>query len=112
MEETVRLRSVHNSWPEWFLIHCITEAEKEGIVKVPSIPEGGLKVTLMINGVQCPVMDTLKYLEKRMDEIIHDRAETLIKNKVGDLGEIFHQIESAVKDKMESLGFSMTNGDY
>jgi hypothetical protein len=89
------------------LIHCIVEAKHKGI-KVPNIEEGGAKVTLTINGVECPVMETLRYMESKHDEIIRKEAIKLIEEQFNETtAPLFHlltDLESMMKQKIKDAG--------
>ena len=106
MAEHIRLHNEHK-WAEWFLIHAIVEANN-GPIKVPSIPEGGSMVTLTINGVECPVIDTLEYLEKQHDDIIQRMVEKYIEEhvgvKMGEIDELFRDFQTAIREKLEAKG--------
>jgi hypothetical protein len=104
--EHIRFKN-HRDWAEWFLIHCIVEAKNKGI-KVPNIEEGGAKVTLTINGVECPVMETLRYMESKHDEIIRKEAIKLIEEQFSEtttpLFNLLSDLESMMIKKIKNAG--------
>lgn len=113
MAEHIRCRS-GNDWAEWFLIHAIVEAGKHGL-KVPAIPENGMMVSLVINGVECPVMDTLKYLETMHDEVIGRKVQAHIDEHLSEkflkLEEIFDSLKDGLKDKIREVGIKLREED-
>lgn len=98
MPEEFKISKV-DDFADWFIFHALSKLPEDLYNKVQKTP--GMSVSLMMNGVELPVRETLETWHKHLGEFVHLKANQLIQEKLIDSG-IWDSIDS-LKDKIEEM---------
>jgi hypothetical protein len=60
-------------------------------------------VKLTINGVELPVRPFVDAMEAHLEQMVQEKAVKLINGKLGDLHDLFYDVERALKSKLFDL---------
>jgi len=85
MENIDVLKLGFRDFIEWVIIHSIVSTKEGSEKKFKDVKLDNLNVELKINGIEVPFMQTLRDIEKQLDEMIEKKAKELLLDKFGDL---------------------------
>jgi hypothetical protein len=103
MSETVDATS--QEFPGFFVIAAITRAKALGD-KINSNP---VEVTLLVNGVELPFVETMNDIYQRMERQIDEQAREVAEKMVTEAGldgvaDALREVEWKVKDALSNVG--------
>jgi len=75
----------------WTIVMAIVAAEQKGL-KIPAVPEQGVKISFKINDVQVPFATVCKYIHQKYNDELMRKAAELKRDKVDGMVEAAHKI--------------------
>ena len=97
MSEIIEMSKEANgdTFPGWFLIHAMCNHTGVHIKEAFNMNNDcKIEVSLVINGIEVPVKETLDEMNQQMDEMIRRKAVELLSERVGDTMNILDKIEA------------------
>ena len=81
--ENLDYDKVRDDFVGWIIIRSLTLGEKNAdeIYKAPGFKSSNLQIEFKINGVELPFAETVKSIEKQLDDLIHKEALKIVDGK-------------------------------
>ena len=102
MPEVFEFKNDLKDWAEWFIIESMGMVD-EKLLDVELFKDK-LELTLTLNGLELPVMKTLRYIGNRFDEIcekeVKKRLEDRVDEKVKAVYDMLDKLKEQVKEKL------------
>jgi hypothetical protein len=87
----------------YLIIECATK--QKDLFNMPNFDAKNLDIQFIINGIDMPVKEGFKLIEKQMDDMIERKAKKMIKERLNEfqhsLDEIVEHIETVVYNKFD-----------
>jgi hypothetical protein len=103
MSEKIKLSDDMNDWVSFFIFDAL--GQNHSIMMNKNYDPNQVEAKLIINGVECNVVETLKYMGQQFDEMVEKAAQEKIQEKVdimffSNLNEI-ERLSNQLKEEME-----------
>lgn len=102
--ETIKRDSVFaDDFIGWVILE--STVRKPGSIEQICKDEGDLKIQFSVNGVELPFVGTLREIEAQIDRMVAEKAEELLRNRLGDSLQIMRDtVDAATRKFKRELG--------
>jgi hypothetical protein len=103
------LEQDENSWESYFLLEALTTVFNN--INHKDFDGKRAEVTLTINGIECPFVETVKLIglqhnamiERKAKKLIEERLDEELFLKLNRISNVASELESELKDKVDEL---------